>query len=68
MPAVKLEMLEALLARAAPPDQDLALLSDLLSLPASERHPLPNLSPQRKRSGHWRRWPISSKVWRAGNR
>ena len=48
-PAVKLEKLEALLARAAPPDEDVAFLADLLSLPASERHPLPNLSPQRKK-------------------
>jgi predicted ATPase len=44
-PASKLEKLEALLARAAPPGEDVALLADLLSLPASERHPLPNLSP-----------------------
>ena len=48
-PAAKLEKLEALLARAAPPDEDVAFLADLLSLPASERHPLPNLSPQRKK-------------------
>jgi class 3 adenylate cyclase/predicted ATPase len=48
-PAVKLEKLEALLARAAPPDEEVALLADLLSLPDSERHPLPNLSPQRKK-------------------
>jgi TolB-like protein/predicted ATPase/class 3 adenylate cyclase len=48
-PAAKLEKLEVLLARAAPPDEDVALLADLLSLPASERHPLPNLSPQRKK-------------------
>ena len=38
-----------MLARAAPPDEDVAFLADLLSLPASERHPLPNLSPQRKK-------------------
>src|SRR4029077_14684805 len=44
-PAVKLEKLEAMLARVAPPDEDVACLADLLSLP-SERHPLPNLSPQ----------------------
>jgi class 3 adenylate cyclase/predicted ATPase len=49
MPAAKLEKLEALLARAAPPDEDVAFLADLLSLPASERHPLPSLSPQRKK-------------------
>jgi class 3 adenylate cyclase/predicted ATPase len=49
MPAARLEKLEALLARAAPPDEDMAFLADLLSLPASERYPLPNLSPQRKK-------------------
>jgi class 3 adenylate cyclase/predicted ATPase len=48
-PAAKLEKLEALLARAAPPDEDVAFFADLLSLPSSERHPLPNLSPQRKK-------------------
>jgi DNA-binding winged helix-turn-helix (wHTH) protein/predicted ATPase len=48
-PAAKLEKLEALLARAAPPDEDVAFLADLMSLPASQRHPLPNLSPQRKK-------------------
>ena len=48
-PAARLEKLEALLARAARPDEDVALLADLMSLPASERHPLPNLSPQRKK-------------------
>jgi len=37
------------LARAVSPAEDVALLADLLSLPASERHPLPNLSPQRKK-------------------
>jgi predicted ATPase/class 3 adenylate cyclase len=50
-PAAKLEKLEALLARAAAPDQDVAFLADLMSLPASERRPLPNLSPQRKKEG-----------------
>jgi class 3 adenylate cyclase/predicted ATPase len=49
MPAAKLEKLENVLARAAPPDEDMAFLGDLLSLPSSERHPLPNLSPQRKK-------------------
>jgi class 3 adenylate cyclase len=48
-PAAKLEKLEAILALAAPPEEDMALLADLLSLPASERHPVPNLSPQRKK-------------------
>jgi predicted ATPase len=47
--AAKLDRLEALLARATPPDEDVALLADLLSLPGSKRHPLPNLSPQRKK-------------------
>jgi predicted ATPase/class 3 adenylate cyclase len=49
MPAAKLEKLETLLALAAPPDEDVAFFADLLSLPASERHKLPNLSPQRKK-------------------
>ncbi|HEY1432003.1 MAG TPA: AAA family ATPase, partial [Stellaceae bacterium] len=48
-PAFKLKKLEALLARTAPPDEDVAFLADLLSLPGSERHPPPNLSPQRKK-------------------
>jgi predicted ATPase/DNA-binding winged helix-turn-helix (wHTH) protein len=48
-PTSKLKKLEVLLARAAPPDEDVAFLADLMSLPASERHPLPNLSPQRKK-------------------
>src|SRR5207248_7494348 len=47
--AAKLEKLETLLAFAAPPDEDVAFLADLLSLPASARHPLPNLSPQRQK-------------------
>jgi hypothetical protein len=38
-----------LIARAAPAEEDVAFLADLLSLPASERHPLPGLSPQRKK-------------------
>jgi class 3 adenylate cyclase/predicted ATPase len=48
-PASRLEKLQALLARAAPSDEDVAFLADLLSLPASERYPLPNLSSQRKK-------------------
>jgi len=47
--AAKLKKLEALLALAAPPDEDVALIADLLLLPASDYHPLPNLSPQRKK-------------------
>jgi predicted ATPase len=37
------------LARAVPLDEDMAFLVDLMSLPASERHALSNLSPQRKK-------------------
>ena len=48
-PAARLEKLEDFLARAAPPEEDVAFLADLMSLPGSERHPLPNLSPQRKK-------------------
>jgi class 3 adenylate cyclase/predicted ATPase len=48
-PSARLEKLEALLARAAPPDEDVAFIADLLSLSASDRYALPNLSPQRKK-------------------
>jgi hypothetical protein len=48
-PPAKLEKLESLLVRAAPPAEDVALLADLLSLPALERWLLPNLSPQLKK-------------------
>jgi class 3 adenylate cyclase/predicted ATPase len=48
-PASRLEKLEALLARADPAPEDMALLADLMSLPTSEHYPLPNLSPQRKK-------------------
>jgi class 3 adenylate cyclase/predicted ATPase len=48
-PAAKLQKLEALLARTEPRDDHVALFADLLTLPASERHPLANLSPQRKK-------------------
>src|SRR5215468_3734481 len=50
-PASKLAKLEALLARQAISNDDVAFLADLLSLPGSVRHPLPNLSPQRKKEG-----------------
>jgi predicted ATPase len=48
-PASRMEKLETLLARAEPSGEDVALLADLLSLPASDSYPLPNLSPQRKK-------------------
>jgi class 3 adenylate cyclase len=48
-PEGKLKKLGLLLARAEPPDEDLALLADLLSLPAPEPHALPNLSSQQKK-------------------
>jgi class 3 adenylate cyclase/predicted ATPase len=48
-PAARLKKLEVLLARGSLSDEDVAFLADLLSLPASERHTLPNLSPQRKK-------------------
>jgi predicted ATPase/DNA-binding winged helix-turn-helix (wHTH) protein len=48
-PRIKREKLKALLSRVEPRDEDMVLLADLLSLPVSEREPLPSLSPQRKR-------------------
>ena len=49
LPLARLGKLEAVLGRAALADEDVALLADLLCLPCSERCPLPNLSPQRKK-------------------
>jgi class 3 adenylate cyclase/predicted ATPase len=49
LPPARWEKLETLTALAAVPEEDVALLADLLSLPASEPHPLPDLSPQRKK-------------------
>jgi predicted ATPase len=49
LPAARLEKLEAVLARAAPADEDVALLADLLCVPYEERCPPPNFSPQRKK-------------------
>ena len=48
-PVAKLDKLEALLAHEVTSDEDVALIADLLSLPAWERYPLPNLSPPRKK-------------------
>ena len=48
-PAVRLEKLEALAVRAALPDDEVAFLADLLSLPPSQHHRLANLSPLRKK-------------------
>jgi DNA-binding winged helix-turn-helix (wHTH) protein/tetratricopeptide (TPR) repeat protein len=48
-PATKLAKLETFLAPGALSGEDVALLVDLLSLPASDQHPLPDLTPQRKR-------------------
>jgi class 3 adenylate cyclase/predicted ATPase len=47
--AAKLGKLEVLLSGAAPAEEDVALIADLMSLPASERRPLPSLSAQRKK-------------------
>jgi class 3 adenylate cyclase/predicted ATPase len=49
MQSVRLEKLGALLAQAAPSDEDAAFFAELLSLPSSERHKRPPLSPQRKK-------------------
>jgi predicted ATPase len=45
----KLHKLEAALALASPPADDVGLLAELLSLPADSRYPLPPATPQRKR-------------------
>jgi class 3 adenylate cyclase/predicted ATPase len=49
VPGVKLLKLGAVLAHSGPPNEDMSYLADLLSLPPLEQHPLPKLSPQRKK-------------------
>jgi class 3 adenylate cyclase/predicted ATPase len=48
-PAEKFAKLEALLAVASGPAEDVALIAELLSIPTDVRYPLLSLSPQRKR-------------------
>jgi DNA-binding winged helix-turn-helix (wHTH) protein/predicted ATPase len=48
-PDARLGKLEALLARETPSDEDVALLADMMSLPAPKRHALPDLGPRRKK-------------------
>jgi class 3 adenylate cyclase/predicted ATPase len=49
LPAVKTAKLDAMLARTATPQEDAALLADLLSLPKHDRHALTDLTPQQKK-------------------
>jgi predicted ATPase len=48
-PATRLDKLAGLVTAAASSEEDLPLLAELLSLPSSERHPLLELTPQRKK-------------------
>src|SRR5262249_54153401 len=48
-PATRLAKLEAHLADIGLAGEDIALIGEMLSLPASDRHPSPDLSPQSKR-------------------
>ena len=50
-PEVKLTKLETLLAATPPSNEDMALLAELLSIPAAatSRYPAPNFTPQRKK-------------------
>jgi hypothetical protein len=54
-PADRLEKLEALLARAAPPDQDVAFLADLLSYRLLSATRCRTSARSARRKGHWRR-------------
>jgi class 3 adenylate cyclase len=48
-PEAKFAKLEALLAATATPSDDIALLADLLSIPAASNYPPPAYTPQRKK-------------------
>jgi class 3 adenylate cyclase/predicted ATPase len=45
----KIDKLKALLAPTSAPTDDVALLAEFLSIPNGERHPQPDLSPQRRK-------------------
>ena len=50
LPEARLTKLETLASRVAPPEEDIVLLSELLSLPrSSSRNPIAELSPQQKK-------------------
>jgi predicted ATPase len=49
LPAAKWRKFEILLARGSISDEDAPFLADLLSLPGSERRPIPDLSPRLKK-------------------
>jgi len=55
-PQLKLRKLQALLASASPNEQEIALLADLLSLPASTGFTPIELPPQRKRERTFEAW------------
>jgi hypothetical protein len=57
-----------LLTRSDPPDEDVACLADLMSLPGSERYPPPSFSPQRKKERTLEALLRQLTVWRTGNR
>ena len=48
-PRVKLDKLAALLAPTLPPEEDVALLAELLSIPTASRYPALSLTPQRQK-------------------
>ena len=65
LPAEKFAKLEALLVRSgADADRVVLPLANLLSLPPSDRYRMPELSPQKRKERHWRRFWPSSMAWR----
>src|SRR5262249_26171424 len=49
LPEARLAKLEALLARSSATYEEIGLIVALLSLPAGDKYPLPDLSPQRRK-------------------
>src|SRR5215471_13709502 len=54
-PAAKLQKLETLLALGSLPDEDIAFVADLVSLPGSDRSPYRTSAHSAKKTAHWRR-------------
>ncbi len=66
-PELKLEKLEALLAPLSPPEDDIALLADLLSLPPSAGYPALDFTSQRKKEKTFEAWLRQLDAWQGNS-
>jgi predicted ATPase len=67
-PETRLDKLELLLALGSPPPEDVALIAELLAIPAGDRLQALTLTPQRKKAKPSTRCWTNSKPWRGSGR